>query len=148
MEKSYLYQIPLDEFDSPWKKYLEGDNKGNCEYKGQIIVIDRDKLKCIFNLLKYYHEKYVSEIKKIIEVNKMSLENINDLMKYELYIFNILEMYCIDDYFFYDGLKDVDYVSKFIHDIDADIFYLYFESGNNLKYKRILGNLFQEKCCS
>ncbi len=116
----YLYQMNLEEFDSYLVHYLEESN-----YRNSIDNEYRNKIANLCSRLRYLFRKYSSEIRRLIEKESMKLENVNELLKLELYLFNILDVYQ-NDYIISEKIMKIEDIEASIHNIHADTLWAYF----------------------
>lgn len=145
----YLYQMNLNEFESSWAKYFDGNQTGSVNSKGSKFIEYRREIFSISNRLKCLFKKYSARMKEIIEKESMQLENINELMKLEIYLLNIVDIYQ-NDYIFSENIIKIEDIENYIHDINIDTIWTYFHiylNRKNSDYKTIFSDLLTLNTC-
>lgn len=143
--KRYFYQTQLSEYKSGLVTYLNKKNKEMINIRN--IYIYKKRVEEFYKKLQYYYDNYSLKIKKIIEEDGMNLGNINEVLKFDMYLYNIVSIYQ-DDTIFEECFDLEENLNKWIHCVDKDAFLAYFDRKydvESLNDKKIFFDFFSEE---
>lgn len=145
--KRYFYQIQFSEYKPGLINYLNKRNKVVVKINNLYFYKYLKKVVGAYKKLQYYYELYSLKVKKIVEQDGIDLENINEILKLEMYLYNIVSIY-EDDTIFEENFEFEEYMEDWIHKIDENTLLCYFSSKHDLDIsngKKIFSNVFSNK---
>ncbi|WP_411678829.1 hypothetical protein [Clostridium thailandense] len=145
--KHYFYKTEFVEYKSGLTTYLNKKNKiviriNNLHFNEHLKRIGE-----FYKKLQSYYDNYSLKVKKIIEQDGINLENINEILKFEMYLYNIVSVYQ-DDTIIEEGIDFEEYLECWIHYIDQDTILSYFDMKHDLDVlnnKKMFFDFFSEK---
>ncbi|AKN31482.1 hypothetical protein Ccar_11665 [Clostridium carboxidivorans P7] len=145
--KRYFYQTQFSEYKPGLITYLNKRNKVVVKINNLYFYKYLKKVVGAYKKLEHYYELYSLKVKKIVEQDGIDLENINEILKLEMYLYNIVSIY-EDDTLFEENFEFEEYMEDWIHKIDENTLLCYFSSKHDLDIlneKKIFSNVFSNK---
>lgn len=144
--KRYFYQTKFSEYKPGFVTYVNKKNKVMIKINKLYFDHYYKSVLGFYKTLQYYYDIYSSRVKKIVEQDGIDLENINDIIKYEMYLYNIINIYQ-DDTIFEECNEVEENLEEWIHWVNEDTFWAYFGKYdlNILNDKKMFFNLFSKK---
>lgn len=145
--KRYFYQTQFSEYKPGLITYLNRRNKDMIKVNNIYLYEYIKKVMEFYKKLQYYYNDYCLKVKKIIEEDGMNLENINEVLKLEMYLYNIVNVYQ-DDTILEECTEFEEYLENWVHNIDENTFLAYFDRKHDLDMlnsKKMIFNFFSEK---
>lgn len=145
--KRYFYQTEFSEYKPGFITYLNKKNKVMIKINKLYFYDYCKRVVGFYKKLQYYYNTYSSRIKKIVEQDGIDLQNINDIIKYEMYLYNIVSIYQ-DDTIFEECNELEENLEKWIHWVNEDTFFAYFDRKYDLDIlndKKMFFNFFSKK---
>lgn len=143
----YFYQTQFSEYKPGLISYLNKSNKIKVKINNVYFYEYLKKIVGFYKELEYYYDIYSSKEKEIVEQEGIDVQNINELLKLDMYLYNIISMYQ-DDTIFEEDLEFSDSLKRWIHCIDENTLLAYFNSkydGDTLNSKKIFCNFLPQK---
>lgn len=145
--KRYFYQTQFSEYKPGFVTYVNKKNKVMIKINKLYFYDYCKRVVQFYKKLQYYYNTYSSRVKKIVEQDGIDLENINEILKLEMYLYNIVNIYH-DDTIFEECDELEENLEEWIHKIDKDTFLAYFDSKYDLDIlndKKMFFNFFLKK---
>ncbi|OAA92168.1 hypothetical protein [Clostridium ljungdahlii] len=143
----YFYQTQFSEYKPGLITYLNRNNEIKVKINNVYFYEYLKKVVGFYKELEHYYETYSSKVKEIVEQDGIDLENINEILKLDMYLYNIVSIYQ-DDTIFEEDLEFNENLENWIHHIDEDTLLAYFNSKYDLDIlndKKIFFNIFSNK---
>ncbi|AWI05905.1 hypothetical protein [Clostridium drakei] len=145
--KRYFYQTQFSDYKPGLITYLNRRNKVVVKMNNVYFYKYLKKIVGFYKDLQHYYELYSLKVKKIVEQDGVNLENINEILKFEMYLYNIASIYQ-DDTIFEENLEVEEYMEDWVHKIDENTLLDYFNSKHDLNIlneKKIFSDVFSNK---
>ncbi len=125
--KRYFYQTQFSEYKSGLTTYLNKTNKVIIKNNNLYFYEYCKKIVEAYRKLQYYYNLYSLKVKKIVEQDGINLENINEILKFEMYLYNIVIIYQDDTIFeeyieIEENIELEKNMENWIHCVDKDTF--------------------------
>ncbi|MCR4435145.1 MAG: hypothetical protein QHH06_07155 [Clostridiales bacterium] len=124
--KRYFYQIPFSEYRPGLIGYLNQKNSVKVKINNVYFYEYYRKVVEFYRKLNAYYDTYASRVREIVE-KKMNIENVGELLKLELYLYNIVSIYQ-DQSIFSEDIPFEKVIDQWIHNIDEDTLCAYFNT--------------------
>ncbi|AZV57198.1 hypothetical protein [Clostridium sp. AWRP] len=124
----YFYQTQFSEYKPGLISYLNKSNKIKLEINNVYFYKYLKKVVGFYKELENYYNTYSLKEKEIVEQDGINIQNINEVLKLDIYLYNIIIMYQ-DDTIFEEDFEFSDSLKKWIHCIDENTLLAYFNSG-------------------
>lgn len=145
--KRYFYQTQFSEYKPGLITYLGKRTKVMIKINNLYFYEYCKRIVEFYKKLQHYYDTYSLRVKKIVEQDGIDLENINEILKLEMYLYNIATIYQ-DDTIFEECTELEENLDKWIHCVDKDTFLAYFDRKYDLELlnnKKMLFDFFSEK---
>lgn len=145
--KRYFYQTQFSDYKPGLITYLNRRNKVVVKMNNLYFYKYLKKIVTFYKDLQHYYELYSLKVKKIVEQDGVNLENVNEILKFEMYLYNIASIYQ-DDTIFEENLEFEEYMEDWVHKIDENTLLDYFNNKHDLNIlneKKIFSNVFSNK---
>lgn len=127
----YFYQTQFSEYKPGLISYLNKSNKIKVKINNVYFYKYLKKVVRFYKELEYYYDIYSSKERKIVEQDGIDIQNINEVLKLDMYLYNIISIYQ-DDTIFEEDFEFSDSLKSWIHCIDENTLVAYFNSGYDL----------------
>lgn len=145
--KRYFYQTEFSEYKPGLITYLSKKDKVIIKMNNIYFYEYCKRITEVYKKLQRYYNNYSLRVKKIVEQDGIDLENINDILKLEMYLYNIVNIYQ-DDTIFEECTELEENLEKWVHNVDKDTFLAYFDRNYDLDIlnnKKMLFDFFSKK---
>lgn len=146
--KRYLYQVPFSDYKPGLIDFLTAERRLRIMVQNQFVHKYYGDVIAFYKQLNAFYDAYAARMKEIVEVEKINLDNFTELLRLELYLFNITEIYQ-DASLLREGIPFETIMEEWVHKIDRDTINAYFDTvtqqGGSSDRKMFLNLLLEKK---